>query len=151
MAGWNFRKRKTIVPGVNLNFSKKGITTSVGPKGAKVSLGPNGTYLNTSIPGTGLYRRQKIGNDYTNSNGKNKNGCLRSIVWGILIFHLLGGIGIVLDMNDSKDDNETKVETEIKTEDSKDKKEDILVLTMVGAICIICVGALIKMRNSSKK
>ena len=61
MAGWNYRKRVNIAPGVTLNFSKNGVSTSVGPKGARLSFGPNGTYLNTSIPGTGLYRRQKIG------------------------------------------------------------------------------------------
>lgn len=57
---WNFRKRIKIAPGVHLNLSKGGVSTSIGPKGAKISIGKNGTYLNTSIPGTGLYSRQKI-------------------------------------------------------------------------------------------
>lgn len=57
----NFRKRKKILPGVYLNFSKKGISTTVGPRGANINFGKNGAYLNTGIPGTGLYSRQKIG------------------------------------------------------------------------------------------
>lgn len=57
---WSFRKRKKIAPGVNLNISKKGIGVSLGKRGARISVGPSGTYLNTSIPGTGLYNRQKI-------------------------------------------------------------------------------------------
>jgi hypothetical protein len=57
---WNYRKRVKIAPGVHLNFSKNGVSTSIGPKGAKVTFGKNGTYMNTSIPGTGLYSRQKI-------------------------------------------------------------------------------------------
>ena len=57
---WNYRKRVKIAPGVHLNLSKNGVSTSIGPKGAKISFGKNGTYLNTSIPGTGLYSRQKI-------------------------------------------------------------------------------------------
>ena len=61
MAGWNYRRRVNIAPGVTLNFSRKGVSTSVGPKGARLTYGKHGTYLNTSIPGTGLYRRQKIG------------------------------------------------------------------------------------------
>ncbi|MBR3568596.1 MAG: DUF4236 domain-containing protein [Salinivirgaceae bacterium] len=90
MAGWNFRKRVKIAPGVTLNFSKSGVSTSVGPKGARLSFGPNGTYLNTSIPGTGLYRRQKIGGNSNNNNILSKNtshkknegiGC----VWSVLI------------------------------------------------------------------
>lgn len=63
---WNYRKRVRLFPGVYLNFSKSGVGTSIGPKGAKVTFGKNGTYFNTSIPGTGLYSRQKI----ADSNGK---------------------------------------------------------------------------------
>ncbi|MBQ2675184.1 MAG: DUF4236 domain-containing protein [Prevotella sp.] len=57
---WNYRKRIKIAPGIHLNLSKGGVSTSIGPKGAKISIEKNGTYLNTSIPGTGLYSRQKI-------------------------------------------------------------------------------------------
>lgn len=66
---WNYRKRVKLFPGVYLNFSKGGISTSVGPKGAKVTFGKDGTFLNTSIPGTGLNSRQKI----ADGNGKRKN------------------------------------------------------------------------------
>ena len=61
---WNFRKRVKVFPGVHLNFSKRGVSTSIGPKGAKITLGKRGTYLNTSIPGTGLYSRQKISDSH---------------------------------------------------------------------------------------
>ena len=57
---WNFRRRIKIAPGVHINLSKKGISTSIGPRGASLTFGPNGTYLNTSIPGTGLYKRRKL-------------------------------------------------------------------------------------------
>ena len=40
---WNYRKRVKIIPGVYLNFSKNGVSTSIGPKGAKVTFGRNGT------------------------------------------------------------------------------------------------------------
>lgn len=59
--GWNYRKRIKIAPGMHLNFSKRGISTTIGGRGVSVNIGKNGTYLNTSIPGTGLYNRQKIG------------------------------------------------------------------------------------------
>lgn len=61
--GINFRKRKKILPGVYLNFSKNGISTTVGPRGANVNFGKNGAYLNIGIPGTGIYSRQKIGSE----------------------------------------------------------------------------------------
>ena len=79
---WNYRKRVKIAPGVHLNFSKNGVSTSIGPKGAKVTFGKNGTYMNTSIPGTGLYSRQKISGNTGSSSTTNRvnsldnNGCL---------------------------------------------------------------------------
>ncbi|MBD1425811.1 DUF4236 domain-containing protein [Sphingobacterium arenae] len=52
---WKFRRRVKVIPGVHLNFSKSGISTSIGVKGASVTLGSSGAYLNTSIPGLGIY------------------------------------------------------------------------------------------------
>jgi hypothetical protein len=57
---WSYRKRIKIIPGVHLNFSKSGISTSIGVRGASINFGKNGTYLNSSIPGIGLYSRSKI-------------------------------------------------------------------------------------------
>lgn len=56
-----FRRKAKLFPGVYLNFSKSGISTTIGVPGASINLGKQGTYLNTGIPGTGLYDRQKIG------------------------------------------------------------------------------------------
>lgn len=56
-----FRKRVKVFPGFHLNFSNSGISSSLGVRGASITFGKKGTYLNTSIPGTGLYDRQKIG------------------------------------------------------------------------------------------
>lgn len=95
---WNYRKRVKIAPGIHLNFSKNGVSTSIGPKGAKVTFGKNGTYMNTSIPGTGLYSRQKIGDGIgtsstTNStNHSNNNGCL---ITGLCIVLLVVGFSFL--------------------------------------------------------
>lgn len=107
---WNFRRRKKIAPGVYINMSKKGISTTVGPKGASMTFGPNGTYMNTSIPGTGLYNRQKIGSHgkqgatsqnshsmYYNSSKETNTGC-SSI--GIITFILFVIGCFCLLMND---------------------------------------------------
>ncbi len=84
---WSYRKRITIAPGVRLNISKGGVSTSFGVRGASITTGKNGTYLNTGIPGTGIYNRQKIGgsnlgqsnlvNSSINANKdkKSANGC----------------------------------------------------------------------------
>ena len=58
---WQYRKRVKVAPGVYMNITKNGISTSIGVRGASMTFGKNGTYLNTGIPGTGFYNRQKIG------------------------------------------------------------------------------------------
>lgn len=56
-----FRRRVKLFPGVYLNFSKSGISTTVGVPGASINFSKQGSFLNTGIPGTGIYDRQKIG------------------------------------------------------------------------------------------
>ena len=67
--GWRFRKRIKIFPGFYINISKSGLGVNIGPKGANVSIGPNGTYVNTGIPGTGLFRRDKVDSSKHSSTG----------------------------------------------------------------------------------
>jgi hypothetical protein len=53
--GFRFSRRIKIIPGVTLNVSKSGVSTSVGVKGAHVTLGgPRGTRAMVGIPGTGI-------------------------------------------------------------------------------------------------
>lgn len=99
---WNYRKRVKIAPGVHLNFSKNGVSTSIGPRGSKVTFGRNGTYMNTSIPGTGLYTRKKIsgsnGVSSKRGNSIEQNGCWGCIVISFcLALIVTGGICIGTD------------------------------------------------------
>ncbi|WP_353218518.1 DUF4236 domain-containing protein [Pseudomonas asiatica] len=57
------RKSFKIAPGLRINVSKGGISTSIGGKGVTANIGKRGTRVTTSIPGTGLsasklYRRK---------------------------------------------------------------------------------------------
>lgn len=63
--GFSFRKRLKICKGVHLNFSKNGISTSIGPKGAKLNFSSKGTRLTTSIPGTGIRYTEKLSSNKT--------------------------------------------------------------------------------------
>lgn len=56
-----FRRRTKLFPGVWINFSKTGISTTIGPQGANLNFNRDGTFLNTGIPGTGLYDRKRVG------------------------------------------------------------------------------------------
>ena len=61
-----FRKRIRVFPGFTLNLSKSGMSATLGVRGCSVNIGKNGRYLNTGIPGTGLYDRKKIDNPNNN-------------------------------------------------------------------------------------
>ncbi|MBQ7647598.1 MAG: DUF4236 domain-containing protein [Paludibacteraceae bacterium] len=66
--GINYRKRISLGPGVKLNISKNGVSTTIGPKGGNVNIGKNGIYVNSSIPGSGLYARQKVSSSKSSSS-----------------------------------------------------------------------------------
>ncbi|WP_312141156.1 DUF4236 domain-containing protein [Stutzerimonas nitrititolerans] len=53
-----FRKSIKIAPGVRLNVSKSGLSTSIGGKGATVNVSKRGTRVTAGIPGTGLSASQ---------------------------------------------------------------------------------------------
>jgi hypothetical protein len=55
-----FRKSIKIAPGLKINISKSGVSTTIGGKGLSTNIGKNGAYLNTGIPGTGVSSRHKI-------------------------------------------------------------------------------------------
>jgi hypothetical protein len=64
---WRFRKRVKVIPGVYLNLSRKGISTTIGPRGLSLNFNSTGTYLNTGIPGTGFSNRSRLTGGASNS------------------------------------------------------------------------------------
>lgn len=54
MGAFRFRRTIKIAPGVRLNISKTGVSTSVGVRGANVTFGRRGTTSTVGIPGSGL-------------------------------------------------------------------------------------------------
>lgn len=68
-----FRKRVRIAPGISINITQKGITsTTVGPRGLNVNLGKKGKYLNAGLPGTGIYSRTQIAAAKKANSGQQK-------------------------------------------------------------------------------
>ncbi len=62
LKGVRYRKTWTIFPGVKINLSKTGVSTSVGGKGATFNMGTQGRRMITlGIPGTGLSYRTPVG------------------------------------------------------------------------------------------
>ena len=58
--GLRFRKSFKLFPGVRLNFSGGGISTTIGIRGASVNLGKRGAHLNVGVPGSGLSYRTRL-------------------------------------------------------------------------------------------
>jgi hypothetical protein len=60
--GFRFRKVISVLPGVKINLSKSGVSTSLGGKGATVNVGSSGKRTFTlGIPGTGLSYQMPLG------------------------------------------------------------------------------------------
>lgn len=68
--GFRFRKSINVLPGVKLNISKSGISTSVGGRGATVNFSKRGTRTTVGIPGTGI--------SYSTMVGKRRRGSRKS-------------------------------------------------------------------------
>ena len=49
--GFRFRKSFKLMPGVKINLSKSGVSTTIGGRGASVNVSKRGTYVNTSLAG----------------------------------------------------------------------------------------------------
>jgi len=52
--GFRFRKTIKLFPGIRLNLSKSGISTSIGVPGATINLSKRGACGTVGIPGTGV-------------------------------------------------------------------------------------------------
>jgi hypothetical protein len=52
--GFRFRRSLRILPGIRLNFGKRGVSTSIGVKGAHITVGHGKVRETVGLPGTGL-------------------------------------------------------------------------------------------------
>jgi hypothetical protein len=58
--GFRFRRSVKLMPGVRLNFGRRGTSTTIGRRGASVTFGKRGTYANVGLPGTGVSYRERL-------------------------------------------------------------------------------------------
>ncbi|MBU9724067.1 MULTISPECIES: DUF4236 domain-containing protein [Bacillaceae] len=57
---FRFQKRVRVAPGIRLNLSKSGVSTSIGRRGASFTAGKRGLHGNVGVPGSGLSYRTRI-------------------------------------------------------------------------------------------
>jgi hypothetical protein len=86
--GWNFRRSVRLGP-FRINLSKSGVGGSVGIPGVRVGKDAKGrTYQQTSVPGTGIYRR-----DYSGSSTQHGNPVWKYVT--VVVAVLLAGLRIL--------------------------------------------------------
>lgn len=96
-----FRKTIKLLPWVTLNLNKTGPSLSIGPRGAKLNISKKGVYVNSSIPGTGVYNKTKLGTSLLWALGVAAATCLLAYWLGIALqnFNLFVGmciLGVIL-------------------------------------------------------
>jgi hypothetical protein len=69
--GLRFKKSINILPGLRLNLSKNGVSTTIGKSGSCVNISKNGVKGTIGIPGSGLSYTETIS---TKSNYKPNTG-----------------------------------------------------------------------------
>lgn len=83
--GFSFRKRIKVLPGLTLNLSKSGISTTLGPKGARMTVGgKRGPRVTTGIPGTGVSYSQALGAPRASQPAPRQRSGLATAFWFIL-------------------------------------------------------------------
>jgi len=60
--GFRYRHTVRVLPGMHLNLSQRGVSTTLGRAGLSLNVGPRGLRPSVGIPGTGIgYRFEPVG------------------------------------------------------------------------------------------
>jgi hypothetical protein len=99
--GLRFRKSIKLFPGVRINLSKSGISTSIGKPGATVNLSERGARGTVGIPGTGLSYSERLTADADPSPARPASGMSFGALLGwallglIVAMVVLGLLGLI--------------------------------------------------------
>ena len=69
--GLRYRKQIKVAPGIKLNVSKSGISTSVGKRGATMNFSSRGTKATVGIPGSGISYSKQLTSKKNKQHGSN--------------------------------------------------------------------------------
>lgn len=93
---FRFQKRIKIAPGLRLNISKTGISTSIGRNGATVNVSKRGTQSTVGIPGTGLSYRTKHQTAADKIPEDAPHGAASALPTWVKLMAAVVGIGIIV-------------------------------------------------------
>lgn len=85
-----FRRTIKIAPGVRLNISRSGVSTSIGGAGHSINIGSQGTRGTVGIPGTGLSYTTRLsdGGSDGGSGRRQSSGNATGCMWLLLVVFL---------------------------------------------------------------
>ena len=86
---FRFSRRIKIAPGIRINVSKSGVSTTLGGRGANVNVGKRGVRGTVTIPGTGISYSEKISGRTKNVAGPAPQGSISAISKAVVIFAVL--------------------------------------------------------------
>jgi hypothetical protein len=93
--GFRFRKSINLLPGIKLNISKSGLSTTIGKPGARINISGRGTRGTIGIPGTGVSYSENLS---STSSSHSTQQAMESqspkagvgfgglLVWGVVAF-----------------------------------------------------------------
>lgn len=87
--GFRLRKRIKIAPGLHINLSKSGVSTSIGKPGATVNIGKKGVKATIGIPGSGLSYSQNLTNGVTTEQSSKKSSLLSKLILGLFLLFVI--------------------------------------------------------------
>ena len=93
--GFRFRRSVKLLPGVRLNFSKSGVSTSIGARGAHVTVGHGQVRETVGLPGTGLSYTEQHRVDAPAPGGRAAIGSaviLLAVLAVVFLFAYLAGV-----------------------------------------------------------
>lgn len=92
--GFRFKRRFKLLPGVHINLSKSGISTSVGVKGAQITHGHGKTRTTFGLPGSGISHSSVTSDQATPTGQQLPRTGTGGEFWRGL-FDGLGAVGII--------------------------------------------------------
>jgi hypothetical protein len=96
---FRFHRSIRLLPGVRLNLSKSGVSTSIGTRGAWLTFGKRGTRATVGIPGTGISYTQTV-RSHQNQDPvqapeapSRRRSALGALLILVVLLAIAGGIG----------------------------------------------------------
>lgn len=101
--GFRFRQSVRLLPGIRLNFSTRGVSTSVGGRGFTLNFGKRGIRTTVGIPGTGISYSEMLTRSGSDGNfGGAAPVTGSSFGWKTWVFIVVAVVFLVRMLGDSE-------------------------------------------------